>query len=310
MKRAKKNPRNKNNFHKLNIFAIALLIFIIAFFLISLFGGFLRGQNTDTPAPAPVAGQRINLLITGLDQDNLRTDLVMIASFNTATKKVDILSIPDNTRMYVGGRYQKISAAHAIKKGNEQKGISGTIEALNRLTAIPLNYYIEFSQDAFKDFLENLGDVDFYVPQRMKYKDPFSKTSINLKKGEQTLSSKEALDLVRFVSYDDGPITRSYTQQDFCMSLAEQKLTPEYIKDFPKFAQELDIKTNLKANDIIKYSNMILDFKSDDITFHTLTGHEEKGPVTYWIPDIDSLKILIKDVFGYNAENITTDKIK
>ena len=310
MKRAKKHSQTKIRLQKFNIFAIALFIFIVAFFFVTLLSGLFRGGNEQGASPAPLTGQRINLLITGLDQDNLRTDLIMIASLDTATKKVDILSIPDNTRMYVGGRYQKISAAHAIKSGNEQKGISGTIDALNRLTAIPLNYYIEFSQDAFEEFIDNLGGMDFYVQQRMKYKDSFGGTSINLKKGEQTLDGKNALDLVRFASYSDGLIMRSYTQQDFCIALAEQKLNPEYIKDFPKLSEELNIKTNLKANDIIKYSNMMLELTSDNITFHTLPGHAEKSSVTYWIPDLDLLKILINDVFGYDAENITTDKVQ
>ncbi len=308
LRRAKKKANKKIRFRKINVFVGALLVFITAFILVTLFSGLLFRGNEEKITPAPLKGQRINLLITGLDRDNLRTDFLMIASLDTASKKVDILSVPGNTRMYVGGRYQKISAAHAIKKDGKEKGISGTIEALNRLTAIPLNYYIEFPQGVFEEFIDNLGGVDFYVPERMKYKDALGGISINLKKGEQFLDGKNALDLVRFASYDDGVKMRTVTQENFCKALIEQKLNPDHIKDFPKLSKMLDVKTNLKPNDIIKYSNMLLELNISDFTFHTLPGNEKKGSVTYWIPDIDLLKDIIKDIFEYDPKNITTDK--
>ena len=50
----------------------------------------------------------------GVDVDGLRTDAIMLASFDTETKEVNMLSIPRDTKMYIGNRYQKINAAHAF----------------------------------------------------------------------------------------------------------------------------------------------------------------------------------------------------
>ena len=81
--------------------------------------------------------------------------------------------------MYIGTRYQKINAAHAIggMKG-KIAGPMGTAEAVTRLTGIPINYYIEFSFAAIDHFSEAIGPVTFNVPdvegngRGMNYEDP------------------------------------------------------------------------------------------------------------------------------------------
>ena len=58
----------------------------------------------------------INILALGVDVDGLRTDAMMLFSFNTGTKEMNILTIPRDTKMYIGNRYQKVNAAHAFMK--------------------------------------------------------------------------------------------------------------------------------------------------------------------------------------------------
>ncbi len=304
----KREKNAKNTAFKVNwkILISALFIFVSAFFAVLFVSGFfsdggsLFSENKNS--------QRINLLIAGLDPDGLRTDFLAIASYDTATEKVDILTVPENTRMFVGGRYQKISAAHAIYENGEAKGIAGTVEALNRLTAIPLNYYIEFSIEDLALLIDELGDIEFDITENMKYRDKAQELNINLKKGYQLLNGKKSTHALRYTSYDDGEQQRTATQQEFMRALAEQKLTPEYVAKLPELFTRLKLKSNLEAEDIIKYSNILLKLSAEDLTFHTLPGHQEEPGVTYWIADIEAQKLLIKEVFGYNSEKITIEK--
>ena len=55
------------------------------------------------------ADGKINVLLMGVDVDGLRTDAIMLASFDTETKEVNMLSIPRDTKMYIGNRYQKLT---------------------------------------------------------------------------------------------------------------------------------------------------------------------------------------------------------
>lgn len=307
MKRAARNKKQGIKINK-KILISALFIFIATFFTIMFLGGFFDGGKDDFSQDNH--GQRINLLIAGLDADGTRTDFLMIASYDTATNKVDILSVPENTRMFVGGRYQKISAAHAISENGKAKGISGTVEALNRLTAIPLNYYIEFTTDDFIEFVDSLDGMEFDISENMSYRDDAQDLKINLKRGYQRLNGKKASHAVRYASYDDGSEMRTVTQQEIMKSLAEQRLTPEYVAKLPEIFKKLNLKTNITADDVIKYSNILLKLSAENITFHILPGYSEDSGVTYWIADIDAQKELTQNVFGYDAKNITIEKNK
>ena len=55
-----------------------------------------RWTNTST---VEAADGKINVLLMGVDVDGLRTDAIMLASFDTETKEVNMLSIPRDTKM-------------------------------------------------------------------------------------------------------------------------------------------------------------------------------------------------------------------
>ena len=63
----------------------------------------------------------------------------------------------------------------------------------------------------------------------------------------------------------------------------------------------------MKVKDIISYSNILLGVNRDDINFFICPGKSEGD---YWIADTEALGEMITDVFGYDAQGITTDKIK
>lgn len=308
MKRAKKTKRTGISL-KYKILFSSLFIFIISFFIILLFGELFREpSNPDELKMSD--NQRINLLLLGLDSDKLRTDLLMIASFDTATDKADVLLIPDNTRMYIGGRNQKISAAYALTSNGNQKKIAGTVDALNRLTGIPINYYIEFTKEDFITLINELDGVEFNIPRNMKYSDSKQDLYINLKKGNQLLNGKKAYNLLQFASYEEGISQRSITQTDFLKAFSEQKLQTEYIGRLANIFKEISPKTNLTATDVIRYSSMLANIDADDISFYVCPGKQKKESVTYWIPDTEALGDMIHEVFGYTLKDNTPDTDK
>ena len=56
----------------------------------------------------------INILLLGVDEGGMRSDTIMLASLNGRTGKVNVLSIPRDTRVLIGKHYQKINAAIGI----------------------------------------------------------------------------------------------------------------------------------------------------------------------------------------------------
>ncbi|MBE7044705.1 MAG: hypothetical protein E7397_04190 [Ruminococcaceae bacterium] len=314
----KRNKRKK----KLAILAISVATLLVAFVVVMGLGGFfssnpeeLTGEETITEeqiVPVDKATGKINILILGVDKEGLRTDTMIVASYDLDNDKVNLLSIPRDTRMYIGSRYQKINAAHAITQSGKIKGPQGSIEAVTRLTAMPINYYVEFSFDAFRNTIDALDGVDFDVPRNMNYDDPYQDLHIHLKKGMQHLDGDKAEQLVRFRRYPEGDIARVQVQQDFLKAVAEQKLNASIIGKLPDLYEVLkkDIKTNFTLRDVTKYAMNLTDLKAENIQMYQLPGDYSGSEyeASYWLVNLDETRTLIQDVFGYDASKATNHK--
>jgi len=311
--RRKRRKKKSNRGKRIAVFFSSLLVFIVAFFAIMGMGGLFsiennQNQEIEFVKPDKETG-KINVLVIGLDHDQTRTDTIMVASYDLDEDKVNILSIPRDTRMYVGGRYQKINCAYAVSKNGKKNGVNGTIEAVSRLTGIPINYYVEFTCEAFRDTIDALGGVDYDVPQNMNYEDPYQDLYIHLTKGQQHLDGDKAEQLVRFRKYPMGDIDRVKVQQNFLREIAKQKLTPKIIADVPKLFKVLqkDIKTNFTVGNVAKYAVNLSDLTAENISMYSIPGvaDSESYGASYWVANMTELATLIEDTFGYDASKIT-----
>lgn len=271
---------------------------------------------------------KINVMFLGLDESELRTDCIMIASYDMEFKQARVLSIPRDTRMYIGSRYQKINAAHAIKASHgEAIGAQGTVEAVTRLTGIPINYYVELPFDAVEKCIDIIGPVTFDVPDLggdgvgMVYDDPVQDLHINIKPGPQELDGEQVVHLLRYRkgnyikgktrTYKNGDVERIGVQQDFVKELIAQKLNAKLIADVPLLFNQLskDLKTNLSFKDVVRYAPSLSGFDVDKegaIKMWTLPGSAgDIDGVSYFICDLQETKRLVEDEFGFDASGIT-----
>lgn len=297
------------------------------------FSGSNNEEVVDNTSTVEAADGKINVLLMGVDVDGLRTDAIMLASFDTETKEVNILSIPRDTKMYIGNRYQKINAAHAfVDESGEIGGATATCEAVTRITGIPINYYVDFSFDAVAHVIDELGPIEFTIPDLygdgvgMVYDDPVQSLHINLPPGDYQLNGQQAVWLMRyrhgnvdpstgvFKGYVNGDSDRVEMQQKFLKAVVDQKVNASLILKIPSIFKDIssEIKTNFTVSDVIKYSKYLTDFSSVNIHSYSLPG--EYGSDTangdVWIPNMDEIRTMVQDVFGYPADNITTDNPK
>lgn len=316
---AEKPKKKKKIFSKKYaiIFAVSLAVILIGSVVAFSIGGFFNNINSDVTdkyiEPVDEVTGKVNVLVLGVDNEGLRTDTMIVASFDTDDGTVDMLSIPRDTRMYIGSRYQKINAAHAIsKKGGKIAGPEGSIEAVTRLTGIPINYYVEFSFKAFRETIDALGGVYYNVPQNMNYEDSTQKLYIHLKQGYQLLDGDKAEQLVRFRSYPEGDIKRVKVQQDFIKEFAGQKLNAGIIGKLPDLYKTLskNIKSNFTASDVAKYGGSLMNLKLENLTAYSLPGDYSGSEydASYWLADMKATKELVETVFGYDTTYTTIDK--
>ena len=322
----------KRYFQVLGI-SLAVIIAVAAVCMGIDFSGSNNEEAVDNTSTVEAADGKINVLLMGVDVDGLRTDAIMLASFDTETKEVNMLSIPRDTKMYIGNRYQKINAAHAfVDESGEIGGATATCEAVTRITGIPINHYVDFSFDAVAHVIDELGPIEFTIPDLygdgvgMVYDDPVQSLHINLPPGDYQLNGQQAVWLMRyrhgnvdpstgvFKGYVNGDSDRVEMQQKFLKAVVDQKVNASLILKIPSIFKDIssEIKTNFTVSEVIKYSKYLADFSSVNIHSYSLPGEYSSDSANgdVWIPNMDEIRTMVQDVFGYPADNITTDNPK
>jgi LCP family protein required for cell wall assembly len=137
---------------------------------------FTAGADPNVkPGPVPAAGQRINVLLVGIDKTAKRTstltDTMMVASLDPVGKTVSIVSVPRDlvdTPLPGGDAYgpklnSLLSYADHHKDVFPQGGIRALQDAIGALLGIEIHYYARIDFSGFK-MVDSVGGVDVTVP--------------------------------------------------------------------------------------------------------------------------------------------------
>ena len=167
-------------------------------------------------------GQPLSIIVLGRDtrgsyNGNL-TDTMILITLNPQSKKVSMLSIPRDTRVVPPGdtRERKINSVFKEDGGKQGELLRKTLESIY---GIPVNHYMSFNFDGFRQVIDLLGGIEVNVDKRMIYHDPTDGTVIDLNSGLQTLSGEKALEFVRHRHDDRG---QSYYSSDFDRNRRQQ----------------------------------------------------------------------------------------
>ncbi len=300
----------------LKVFLYLIVVLVVLLFVAMGFGWFSEGDILT-----PIENERINVLVLGVDEEGQRSDTIMVASYDINEAKVNILSVPRDTKVHIKNRNitRKINEVHALsskQNKGEIVGAEATAEAVTQLTGIPINYYVEFSFASIDNLFEILGPVEFDVPdvegkgRGMNYDDPVQNLHIHLKPGNQMLSGNQVQQFLRYRKSNYGVGTGSDTdrvarQQDLIKAIVDQKVNMGILLKAPTIFSQIskDIKTNVQLGDITKYIRYIARLKGEGVTAYTLPGESKTlSGGSYFVMDGEATKTLVNDVFGFVGE--------
>ncbi len=289
-------------------FFLSMLITILVVAVVA--GGLQAARFMfDTNLSAEIArlldrtsGDKVNVLLMGLDKDKTRADVIMVVSVDPECNEVNVLSIPRDTRaQYSETRYDKIN--HAMGYKNPEETI---IRLVKNITGMPIHYYCEIDFMGFREVIDILGGVEFDVPVNMHYDDPVQDLHIHVDKGLQVLDGEDSEGVVRFRNtYVNGDYDRIQVQQDFLHALFEQKLQPQYITKAPAIIKEIyeHVRTNFSVADATGYLKMLKKMDTESLSTHTLPGESRyMSGVSYFVYDSEKTRQLILEEFGYPEE--------
>lgn len=258
--------------------------------------------HSETLDEVEISKEKCNILVMGTDKSGSLTDVMILVQINPETEKVNVMSIPRDTRVKYKGSWIKINSAHYYGK-KSGTGSEASIIAVKELTGIPINHFVKINFDAFSDTVDELGGVDFNVPQRMKYSDPYQDLYIDLQKGMQHLDGDKAEQLIRFRRYVDGDLGRIKVQQDFLHALIEQKLKVKYVGKVGSIYKIIarNMETSMTPDDFVQGASQVLDIGGDNVNTYTLPNVPQYiDRVSYVVPVTSEIKKIREEVFGYD----------
>ena len=285
--------KTKSFFKLLTSLTLALLLAVMSCFVayVTTSGGSFFGYEFNSVEQTPC----INVLMMGLDKDGTRTDVLILAQLNMVDKKINMLQIPRDTYMPNNGRSdKKINSAYGKDKEKT------TIKEVSELLGVHIDRYVTVDIRGFRDLIDTIGGVDFYVPQNMDYDDPTQDLHIHLREGQQHLDGDKAEQLVRFRGYPNGDLDRMKVQSDFIQATIDEIFQvanvgkiDDMVEDFSKI-----VKTDFSFNEMLTYAPYVLSIERDKINTHQLVNEPRYiNNISYVVPDYDANAEIIEKHF-------------
>lgn len=251
------------------------------------------------------------------DLNSHLTDTVMLCGYNPKTNQAMMLSIPRDT--FIGKNKNRA-------KGNDKinavyaKGVDKTVEAVEELTGIDIDYYAVINNDLLIQMVDVVGGVQFEVPIDMDYDDPTQDLHIHLSKGMQTIDGEKAEQLLRFrhnndgssypYEYGDNDYGRMRTQRDFMKATMSQAIQPSNMLKFKDIVSTImeNLDTDMKVEDILPYVPYTLDLDFNNIRTEQLPGESELcNKVWVYIHDKTETTELVEELTNMLENGIVAD---
>lgn len=266
------------------------------------------------PEARPIAvqaGQRINILAMGLDDDKLRSDSMLLISMDPETKKAGILQIPRDTRALLAGKgtFEKINAAYASGVGDKQFPPNlRALKTVEDLLDVSIHYTVVVDLDGFRKIIDSIGGITVDIPLEMEYDDPTQDLHIRFEPGRKNLNGKQALEFIRWrrnndgTGYPDGDLGRIRTQQKFLGLILDEMLKPATLLTLPNqlVTMSKHVKTTIDAQQMLSLAKVAATLNRKDIEMATLPGTDaylfdpnEGKRLSFYLADPEATRKLV-----------------
>ena len=324
-----KKKRNRLPRRVLNILIVIAAVCVVGYFAFCYWvnaSGSLVGHNLPDPEDMDQgsaivvngAGRRdgvFTLFIGATDEDEIRTDSMMVLVFDTENHRADLINIPRDTLVDCErtGAGRKINAAYA-------SGVDEMLDEVSTVIGFRPDKYVIANFDGIAEIVDVIGGVDYDVPFDMSYHDASQDLSIEFKKGYQHLDGEEVVEYLRWrhnddgTGYDDGDIGRVTKLQDFLVTVGSAVLSPTNVLKIPAIASAVsnNVDTDLTTSQILwlGMQGMKMDMQ-EDISMQTLIGDcamvNFGDNIWFYILDEDMVIDQINETFNPYIRSLTEE---
>ncbi|OPD57075.1 LCP family protein [Bacillus anthracis] len=255
-----------------------------------------RGDKSDLrdKAVKPITNN-VSVLVMGVDESDvrgkeygeaIRTDALLLATFNKDSKSVKLLSIPRDTYTYIPVEKKKDKITHAHAYGSTKNGKDGgpqaSIDAVEKLLNVPVDYFVKFNFKSFMKIVDDLGGIEVDVPVEFTEQDSNDTAdAIHLKKGVQKLNSEEALALAR-TRHIDSDAMRGQRQQLVIEAILKKLTSVGSVTKVGNIIDDINgqFVTNLTFDDMLSFYKYGADSSIEKLQIQGDDCYMEKGDDT------------------------------
>lgn len=228
---------------------------------------------------ANVELENTSILFIGVDDSDKRksngssrSDALMLATFNKEEKSIKLLSIPRDSYVHIPEKeiYTKINHAHAYG------GVKLTLETVEELLDVPVDYYVKMNFNAFIDVIDALDGVEVDVPFTFSEQDSEDHAkAITLEKGLQQLDGEEALAFARTRKMDSD-IKRGERQQQIFKAIVAKGSSVKSISNYTDVIEAVgnNMSTDLTFDQMKSFISYIQAGSGIDIESLSLKGED------------------------------------
>lgn len=255
-----------------------------------------RGDKSDLRdrAVKPITNN-VSVLVMGVDESEvrgkeygeaIRTDALLLATFNKDSKTVKLLSIPRDTYTYIPIEKKKDKITHAHAFGSAKNGKNGgpqaSIDAVEKLMNVPVDYFVKFNFKSFIKIVDDLGGIEVDVPVEFTEQDSNDNAeAIHLEKGVQKLNGEEALALAR-TRHIDSDAMRGQRQQLVIEAILKKLTSVGSVTKVGNIIDDINgqFVTNLTFDDMLSFYKYGSDSEIEKLQIQGDDCYMEKGDDT------------------------------
>jgi LCP family protein required for cell wall assembly len=235
---------------------------------------------------------RYNVLLMGGDSGagrwGLRPDSMTVASIDAETGKTLLISLPRNMQnfpfpegsvmaeqfpdgfdeegLYLNGLATWALDHAELFKGSKNPGVDATIEGVEGITGLKINYWAMVNLQGFKDLVDAVGGVELNVRQRIPVGLPHDSFFRYIEPGKRTLNGMDTLWFAR-ARHDSDDYSRM-ARQKCVMSAMLQQISPQTaVTNFQQIAKASSamVSTDLPRSEVDTFVDLALKAKSQKI---------------------------------------------
>lgn len=231
-----------------------------------------KSEKADIKKPVAVKNDSFNVFISGIDTRGdvstvSRSDVNMLATVNTTTNKILLISIPRDYYVYIPELDAEDKLTHS-----GLNGINSSVSTLEGLLNIDINYYVRVNFTSLVTMVDALGGIEVNSPYEFGIKG----TTYYVSKGINRLNGEGALMFSRErYLLPDGDNDRVKNQQRVIQGMINKLISPAIITNYTEILEAISgsFETNMSMKEITDLlKGQLENMRPWDIQSYSLKG--------------------------------------